>query len=153
LKELALLIQVYRQNVLFIPETRFHREVSRTIQSRLNRKAGNEKSLYVNQEENASDAGSQMSFQCSLDGLPELQTPSMIRESIIAILPDHHSWEGCVFQFNDSDFPNMMEQLILSGYLDCSVPDALYTIACKIQRRPFGQTALQLVIGYVYDIM
>ena len=147
-----MLIQVYRKNVLFIPETRFHREVSRTIQSLINQNNGIEKSIHGNHEVSMSNFGSQMTFQCT-DVLPEIQTPLMIRERIIGILPDHHSWEGCIFQFVDSDFPNMMEQLVWSGYLDCSVPDALYTISCKIQRRPFGQTALQLVIGYVYDLI
>jgi hypothetical protein len=76
-----------------------------------------------------------------------------IHDHILDQLPDHHHWQGCIFQFNDSNVSDVMEQLIWSGILDCTVPDSLYTIACKIQRRPFGMTTLRLVVGYIYDII
>lgn len=155
MKELLLLIQAYRKHVLFIPETRFHREISRTIQSILNQIIGLGKLQKKHEAASVMNLGSQMTFhfESAYETPAEAQTPRMIRERIIGLLPDHHSWEGCIFQFNDSDLPNIMEQLIWSGYLDCSIPDALFTIACKIQRRPFGQTSLKLVIGYIYDIL
>ena len=107
------------------------------------------------QDASQAPLGSQMTFIIDTPNKNESDnvTLRIIRDRINNLLPDHHTWEGCIFQFNDSDLSNIMEQLIWSGYLDCSVPDSLYTIACKVQRRPFGQTSLKLVVGYIYDIL
>ena len=143
IKQLVELIQLYRKHILFIGATRFHSEISRTIQSVINQIASKKEQT----------VGSHMTFSKNETSFEEPSaTIHEIRNRILNLLPDHHHWEGCIFQFNDSDVPNIMEQLIWSGYLDCSVPDALYTIACKVHRRPFGQTSLRLVVGYIYDI-
>lgn len=159
LKKLVEYIQLYRQHNLFIPETKFHREICRSIQAyvvQMNdiaKKKG--ASLYSSHGGSQMVMGSQMTFstEASWDSPADSGAIRRIREKITGLLPDHHYWQGSIFQFIDTSIPDIMEQLIYSGFLDCSVPNAMYTIAGKVIKRPFGMTTVRIVVGYVADIL
>jgi hypothetical protein len=76
-----------------------------------------------------------------------------LKEQIAELLPDHHYWQGCLYQFTDSSVTDIMEQIIWSGFLDCTVPNAMYTLSLKVQNQPFGMTTVKIMAGYVADLM
>jgi hypothetical protein len=76
-----------------------------------------------------------------------------LKDRITGLLPDRHYWQGSIFTFVDTSLPDIMEQLILSGILDCAVPNSIYTLGCKVVKRPFGMTSVRIVVGYLVDIL
>lgn len=160
LKTLVDWIQLYRQHHLYISDTYFHRDICRAIQSYMVQMdssggASKKKSLYASTG-STNFVASQMTFigDGSFENSgTESGTVRRIQDKIVHLLPDHHYWQGALFQFSDSSVSGIMEQLILSGFLDCTIPHAMYTIGGKVTKQPFGMTSVRVVVGYVADII
>jgi hypothetical protein len=76
-----------------------------------------------------------------------------LKDRITPLLPDRHYWQGSIYTFIDTSLPDIMEQLIFSGILDCTVPNSIYTLGCKVVKRPFGMTTVRVVVGYLVDVL
>eukprot|EP00842_Homolaphlyctis_polyrhiza_P002897 jgi/Hompol1/3608/HPOL_003301-RA len=174
LKDLAILIQLYRRHILFIPFTTFHRAASAHIQkvlkthddvlpigsSKLPRNTGMASAAnngssgapITTSNSDPIDLGSYSSFrQKRHNGADNII--SKLKKSIVPILPDRHYWYGNMFQFMDCDPDGILEQLVSTGILDVSIPDAMLTIGVRVILQPFGMFTVRVVMGYVADLL
>ena len=161
IKGLISYIQEYRKQRLLISETFFHREICRTIQSYLAQledifspkkasglykaKSGTSQMLL----------GSQMTFAAENVWENPIDSSSIkkIREKIAHLIPPHYYWQGCLFQFSDTNLIDIMDQFIRSGYLDYCSSDCMYTLALYVIKKPLGMTNARLIIGYLYNLV
>lgn len=127
LSDLVDAIANYRRNQLYIPCTRFHREVSKFLQSFL---PACEKSL-------------------ESDDVSFLQR---VQDEVIEFIPNHTIWYGIPIHFSTDLLVDIMQQLESIGILDCSVPHALFTLAVQVFTYSWGLRSVWVYIGYIIDL-
>ncbi|KAI9204569.1 uncharacterized protein BJ171DRAFT_504703 [Polychytrium aggregatum] len=124
-------IQLYRRHVLFIPTTNFHIEGCKYFQSYLD-------AFYSDHQDNMNQA---KSLLINLDA------------AMSTTVPSRHYWKGWVLRFKELNVDLILEQLASLGYLDISIPNAMFVIALRSYPSTWFVTPTWVGIGYIADII
>jgi hypothetical protein len=120
-------IKLYRRHILFIPETDFHREASKYLQSQLNRfetayynAVGEKINNYGGPDDTTKNAKGRLheAFSTSVaflrdNSLLELDAnlSRQVNDGVHKIIPERHLWRGTVLHFKDIDIDSLVEQI------------------------------------------
>ncbi|KAI8815052.1 hypothetical protein BJ742DRAFT_782165 [Cladochytrium replicatum] len=161
LESLVKLVKLYRKHFLYIPQTQFHRPVSRYLQQELGflEQIRREKVLgtYLAKRRRKKAEPSKISTTAKSDSEgDDADRPihELLGEDVIApYLPDRHTWNGRVVFVREASIEEMMEALLSTGILDCSVPRVTYALGIRSFREgAFGVRGTWIAVGYISDI-
>ena len=177
---LAADIRAYRHHFLFVPNTMYHREISKFLQdqmdvfeqaSRVDRFSGNSDHLVSRQE---GTEARRMSFM--RDSITPLNKDSALLSKVHGdvnqFLPDRYGFWWNLYRFHTADKKEIFEELsksdifsivamrafltqfdvVQTGVLDCSLPNVMYTIAAKTFTQSLDVYTTWVAIGTVGDL-
>jgi hypothetical protein len=152
-KEFVSLIQLYRKNLLYIPNTLFHSPSCGIIQSLMD-----QRSIQISDTEYANLTGNQIteSFQEASKHSSwwySCEAEDSLKQIITQVIPDRHYFQSHYFRFSDLDTNGIFELLVESGVFDITIPNVMYTIGVEIKTKSFGMVSVRVLIGYITDFL
>eukprot|EP00026_Physarum_polycephalum_P000898 Phypoly_transcript_00899.p1 GENE.Phypoly_transcript_00899~~Phypoly_transcript_00899.p1 ORF type:complete len:611 (+),score=61.71 Phypoly_transcript_00899:2035-3867(+) len=145
-QELCTSLQQYRNDTIGISESPFFSPICKILQeatTKCEAQLQSQSYQLVNSDQHENQPNHQKLLNNVL---------AWAESEILAVLPDHHSWVGKPYHFYHSNLDEIMHQLVWTGILDCTVPQALYAVGAQIFDYPWGLKSVWVYIGYCTDL-
>eukprot|EP01135_Chromosphaera_perkinsii_P005549 Nk52_evm98s352 gene=Nk52_evmTU98s352 len=127
-------IQGYRRHSLFVPKTLFHLEASLSLTEFID-------PLERRYHPLSNEYPHLIQFEKDI-----LQR---IENKVVGVIPPGHVWKGRIFHFFKKDASGILEELIRSGFVDCTVQGTAYACALKAYPWPFGLCSVWVILGQI----